>query len=969
MIKQNPQHNSTGILPKIVLSALFLFTISVHAESSGYVSTQKAKGVFTLSALGKSPPLILSQKDFPGVIRVAHHLQNDIALVSDVKPEVIFDKIPSSGEAVIIGTLGKNELIDRLVVEKKIPVEDLKNKWETFVIQVVEKPAKGIDRALVIVGSDKRGTIYGMFDLSEKIGVSPFYWWADVPPKKKAAVYIRPGRFTAGEPKVKYRGIFINDEAPALTDWVLENFGNYNSKFYAHVFELILRLKGNFLWPAMWNNAFGDDDPQNVILADEYGIVMSTSHHEPMMRADKEWDRYGEGPWEYSSNPKNLYDFWVEGAERYKNHECIFTMGMRGQQDRPMSEGQNIELLEKIVHDQREILSKVLSDRKLSDVPQVWCLYKEVQAYYEKGMRVPEDITLLWADDNWGNVRRLPLADERNREGRAGVYYHFDYVGGPRNYKWLNTNPLARIWEQMHLAYTYGADRIWLVNVGDIKPMDFSMNFFLDYAWNPGAITAADLPEYTRRWAEKQFGEEHSKEIAELITGYLKFNSRRKPELLSPETYSLVNDREADTVVKEYNDLVERALKVNEALSEESKDAFYELALHPVMACANLNELYVTTAWNRLYAKQGRAATNDLAEKARALFKKDGEITEYYHTKLAGGKWNHMMSQTHIGYTYWQQPETQAMPDVKEIVLPEKAEMGIAVEGSELCWPNDSVSAKLPVFDPFNNQSFYVDVFNRGKTAFDFSAKPEEEWIRISETSGTIGQEKRLWISIDWKKAPKGKSEVPVVISDLSGSQVDVMVAINNPANQGEVKGFVESNGCIAMEAEHFTHAVKTEEADWLVIPDFGRTLSGVTQIPVNAPSQTPGAGSPRLEYAIYTFSEGELAVDVYLAPTLNFLSKPEGIRYAVSVDEETPQIVNMTSNPNPPDLNYDRVWNGWVSQNINIQTTMHQGVKPGRHTLKFWMVDPAVVLEKIVVKTGEPARTYLGPPESMFVK
>jgi hypothetical protein len=519
----------------------------------------------------------------------------------------------------------------------------------------------------------------------------------------------------------------------------------------------------------------------------------------------------------------------------------------------------------------------------------------------------------------------------------------------------------------MHLAYQHGADLIWIVNVGDLKPMEFSIDFFLKYAWDPDAIAASDLPEYTRNWVIEQLGEVHSEEIADIITGYLKFNSRRKPELLSPATYSLANYREAETVVKDYNELAKKARKIYDSLPDEYKDAFYQLVLHPTEACANLNDLYVTAGMNRLYAKQGRAATNALAERAEELFKKDAAITKYYHTELADGKWNHMMSQTHIGYTYWQQPPENNMPEVVTISLSNDAEMGVAIQGSDKWWPEDESTPKLPVFDPYNNQKYYVEVFNRGKKPFEFTIEPGKDWITVSDQKGTIETEMRVWIGIDWDTAPKGSMEASITVKGTEGSEVEVTVPIHNP--EQTVKGFVESNGYISIEAEHFGKKVKSGNIDWIIIPEFGRTLSGVTVMPVTAKEQVPGGNSPHLEYPVYLFNEGEVSVKLHLAPTLNFKSKPEGIQFAVSFDDEKPQIINMTSNPNPPDLNYDPVWNKWVSENINIQVSKHNIEKSGEHTLKFWMVDPAVVLEKIVIETVEIGASYLGPPESAIAK
>ncbi|MEJ2052401.1 MAG: glycosyl hydrolase 115 family protein [Calditrichaceae bacterium] len=939
---------------------------SQREPDSSYLITGSIEGYFPLVSSGEAVGLYASSKDYPGVLRVLKHFQNDIMMVTSKKPQIIPDIYNHKGNAVIIGSIDKSPVIRELIQSKKIDVSDIRGKWEATLIQVIDQPFQGIDRALIIAGSDKRGTIYGMFDVSEKMGVSPWYWWADVPVRKNKNIYIKPGRHLLSEPAVKYRGIFINDEEPALGGWVREKFGGFNAKFYQHVFELILRLKGNFLWPAMWGKAFYDDDPENPRLADEYGVVISTSHHEPMMRAHVEWQRYGSGPWNYEKNEAKLKAFWRKGIERMDDYESIVTLAMRGDGDEAMSDEANVGLLERIVKDQREIIKEV-TGKKLEEIPQVWALYKEVQEYYDKGMRVPDDVTILLCDDNWGNIRKLPKLDAPPRSGGYGIYYHFDYVGGPRNYKWLNTNPIARTWEQMHLAHEYGANRIWVVNVGDIKPMEFSISFFLDYARNPDAIPASSLPEYTRMWAEKQFGEKYSQDIADILTAYLKFNSRRKPELLSPDTYSLVHYREAERVLDDYNALAKKAEDIYAALPDEMKAAFYELVLYPVQACANLNDLYITTGKNRLYAQQGRVETNALAEKAELLFEKDAKLSEYYNKELAGGKWNHMMDQTHIGYTYWQEPPQNNMPEVREIDIPENPEMGVAIQGSGQSWPNDSSQAVLPVFDPYNDQKFYIDIFNRGKKPFKYKIVNKVDWLNLSLLNGEIENEQRLWIRINWDKAPEGQEDSEFTVQGDEGSAVNIKIRINNPENADldQIEAFIESNGYISIEAAHYSNKIASSGIDWLTIPDFGRTLSGVTPVPVTAVEQTPKPDSPHLEYRVFLFDSGEVTVNAYLAPTLNFHNNPKGIRYAVSIDDEEPQLINMTSNPNPADLNYDPVWNKWVSNNINIQKSTHSVAKAGLHTLKFWMVDPAVVLEKIVIETEEIPESYLGPPES----
>jgi hypothetical protein len=654
------------------------------------------------------------------------------------------------------------------------------------------------------------------------------------------------------------------------------------------------------------------------------------------------------------------------------NYESVVTLAMRGDGDEAMSPTANVALLQRIVEDQRKILGEVMgkstnrASGDITTIPQVWALYKEVQEYYDKGMRVPDDVTILLCDDNWGNIRKLPRLTDPKRLGGYGIYYHYDYVGGPRNYKWLNTNQIERVWEQMHLAYEYNVRQIWIVNVGDIKPMEFPIDFFLDYAWNPEAISAQHLPEYYRQWAEEQFGAEHAGEIADILSKYTKYNSRRKPEMLSPDTYSLVNFREAERIVHDYNALTERAQRLYDALPAESRDAFYQLVLHQPSACSNLNELYVTVGKNRLYAKQGRAGTNSLAKRARELFSKDSAITYYYNNVLSSGKWSHMMDQTHIGYTYWQQPEKNTMPEVKEIEIPLAASMGVAVEGSESWWPHDTSLAVLPELDVYDQQKHYIEIFNRGRTPLSYSIHSGKPWVQVNSRKGRIETERRLWVSVDWEKAPKGTHRIPITISGPNSSRVVVQAIIKNPSSPGreEVQGFVEGNGYVSIEAEDYTRAVKTAQIDWLRIPNLGRTGSAMTPVPVTSPSQTPEGDSPRLEYRIHLFATGEVNVRAYLSPTLDF-HNTGGLRYAASFDDEPAQMVNMHAGDTIPDWRYPQWWNNAVGNNVRILTSRHRIDKPGEHVLKFWMVHPGVVLQKLVVETSEVKRSYLGPPES----
>ena len=595
---------------KLLLAFLVFFSF-IQLPAQGIVITEKnGPAVFPIVSGSGPTSIYVDRNDHWLMQRVAELLRQDLEMLTGQKATIISTWPPSSEHLIIIGSLDSSAIIKQLAAEKKIQINGLTGQWEKFQIQTVKDPAKGIRNALVITGSDKRGTAYAVFELSKQMGVSPWYWWADVPVKKKKEIYIQNTLYVDGSPSVKYRGIFINDEAPAFSGWAKEKFGGVNHLVYEKVFELMLRLKANYLWPAMWGNAFNDDDPMNPILAQQYGIVMGTTHHEPMLRAQQEWKRYGKGPWNYDSNEVVLKAFWKKGIENMDSRESIVSIGMRGDGDMPMTVGSNIALLERIVRDQRTIISDV-THKPASETPQLWALYKEVQDYYDKGMTVPEDVTLLLCDDNWGNIRKLPKLTDKPRAGGYGIYYHFDYVGDPRNYKWLNTNSIPRVWEQMNLAFQYGADRIWIVNVGDLKPMELPIQFFLDFAWNTKKWNADNIANYTRVWSENIFGSSYAKDIAGILSAYTKYNSRRKPELLSPDTYSLINFREAETIEADYDRLAEKAERIYTKIPVEYRDAYYQLVLYPVKACANLNKLYVTAGKNRLYAAQGRASAND----------------------------------------------------------------------------------------------------------------------------------------------------------------------------------------------------------------------------------------------------------------------------------------------------------------------------------------------------------------------
>ena len=947
--------------------AWLMAATGAHALGTArFVQLDGGDGVIVASN-GRAAPMLVSPGDFPGVLRAARDVQRDIGKVSGATPAWRTDTATIGGDVIIAGTLGRHPVIDRLAKEGKIDAANLAGQWEGFLIQAVVDPMPGVKRALVIAGSDKRGTIYGLYTLSEQIGVSPWHWWADVPTPRHRSLTIPLATRVAEKPVVQYRGIFLNDEAPALTNWAKERFGGFNRQFYEKLFELMLRMRANYLWPAMWYSSFYDDDKGNGELADTMGIVMGTSHHEPMMRAQQEWHRYGKGPWDYQKNGDTLREFWAGGLRNTRNYESVITMAMRGDGDEPMSESANVGLLERIVADQRDLIRKEWQ-REPETVPQLWALYKEVQDYYEKGMRVPDDMLLLWCDDNWGNIRRLPTTEERQRRGGAGVYYHFDYVGVPRSYKWLNVTQIGKVWEQMNLANEYGANRMWIVNVGDLKPMEVPTEFFLSYAWDPAAWPAERLPDYLRQWAAREFGERHAHQIADIVDKYTRYNARRRPEQLAPDTYSLVNYDEAERVVADYTALADQAQRIAKTLPKAMRDAYFQLVEYPVRASANAVDLYVSAGRNQLYARQGRVSTNDMAARVRRLFRLDAELARQYQHGISAGKWNHMMSQTRFGYTNWDQPYRDVMPAVSELRVPEPGQlaapngihpsdrMGVAVDGNAVAWPVFPIrQLVLPALDRYERKPRHIDLFNRGSAPFDYTIAASQPWLKISQPSGRVDKERRIAIDVDWDAVPAGVTEAELTVRGPDKANVVIKVPVHARANA--VEGHVETGGVIAIEAEHYTRALAPVGRRWQTIPGYGRTLSGVTTMPGAAAALTVQDGM-RLEYDVHLFSAGEVKLHVVLSPTLKF-QPGAGFRYAVSFDDGPPQEVNVHADQS------EDYWRRIVSDGVAKFVTTHRVDQPGKHTLKFWSLDPGLVLQRLVIDAGGLQPSYLGPPES----
>lgn len=667
-----------GMSMKTLYVVIFILLLSLPTQATEpFVSFIQGNNMVQIIGNTNNVAVSVAPSEYAGVMRAARSLCADVTEVTNQQCTITSE---NKGN-IIVGTIDKSEFINKLIKQKKLDAKLLKGKREKFIITT-------IDNQLVIAGSDKRGTIYGIYEFARQIGISPWHWWADVPAQKHNNIYVAKGTFTDGEPVVQYRGIFLNDEAPCLSGWVAEKFPDsecptakpyqargFNSNFYEKVFELLLRLKANFMWPAMWGNAFYADDERNSQLADEMGIIMGTSHHEPMARNHQEWARHRKeyGAWDYASNQEVIDNFFREGIRRAKNNEDLITIGMRGDGDAPMGgeEGKddeyvnrdeyNIKLMQKIFANQRQIIAQE-TGQPAEKRPQVWALYKEVQRLYDLGLKVPDDVLILLCDDNWGNIRNVP---QKQHKGGWGMYYHVDYVGAPRCTKWANVTPIAHMWEQLNLTYQYGIDRLWILNVGDLKPMEYPIDLFLSMAWNPKQFTFDTFRRHTLSFCAENFGADNATKAMHILEEYCRYNGRVTPEMLSAKTYNLHNG-EFKAVVNEYKALEAEALQQYIQISPEYRDAYFQLILYPVQSMANLYEMYYAQAQNNFLAEQNDVEANFWADKVEECFRRDSLLTTQYHS-LNNGKWNHLMDQTHIGYTSWQQPDKNVMPQVKRV--------------------------------------------------------------------------------------------------------------------------------------------------------------------------------------------------------------------------------------------------------------------------------------------------------------
>ena len=666
------------------------------------VESEPFEGSFPLVTPEGATPVVVDDDDAAVVHTAADAFAGDLERLSGTEPSVVAAVPDGADKVVVVGSVGESPLVRRLVERDAFESFHVRHgQWETFVVTAVEAPVEGVDRALVVAGSDPRGAAFGLFELSAAAGVSPWTWWADVPVPETEAVHVSPGPHEFGPPSVTYRGVFINDEQWGLRPWAAGTHepgsGNIGPRTYERVFELLLRLRANHVWPAMHpGTAPFYADPENQAVADEYGVVVGTSHTEVMLfNNEEEWDTDVDGPWDYTRNAERMREVWDERVAATADSETVYQVGIRGQHDTEMegvdSDAEAAALLERVIEDQREIIDRH-HDADVTDVPQVFTPYKEVLDYYEAGLDVPGDVTLLWVDDNYGYVRRFSDADERARPGGGGLYYHLSYLGLPHPYLWCDSTPPARTWREVTRAHRQGMAENWVVNVGDIKRREWGTECFLDLAWDVDAWVGSDTRASLERVAARDLGPEHAEAVADLLCEYYRLAAERRPTFMGFSFHWFGEDAPEDPAFSPWNygdevarraeqvrDLRERAAALSEEIDPDRRDAFFELVYFPVATAANLNLKQLYAYRSRVYAAQGRADANRYADLALAEFDRFLENVRTYNEGVADGKWQGIVDpKPGMGGG----AEIFDDPDVDRVALPDAGGIGVAIEGS-----------------------------------------------------------------------------------------------------------------------------------------------------------------------------------------------------------------------------------------------------------------------------------------------
>lgn len=975
----------------LMLSALVAVSAG-HAQVAVHEKSPETKYAFTLASPRQTAAILYDASDAAVVKRAAELFAADVEAVTGRRPQVT-SATGETGPAVIVGTVGGSALIRRLSEAGKIDTAPLEGAWERYLIQTVANPLPGIRKALVIAGSDRRGAAYGLFTLSELIGVSPWYWWADVPVKKHAALHVDAPPTYSQTPSVRYRGIFLNDEDWGLTPWASQTFeperGNIGPRTYAKVCELLLRLKANYLAPAMHpvSTSF-NQIPENKLVADTFAIVMGSTHCEPLLlNTASEWDTQTMGPWNYDKNKEGINRVLTQRVRENSPYENVYTLALRGLHDGAMSTTlpmhEKVRMLQQALLDQRQILAENI-DRPVETVPQAFTPYKEVLEIYSNGLELPDDVTIVWPDDNYGYMKRLSGVREQRRTGRSGVYYHVSYLGVPHSYLWFSTTPPSLMYEELRKAYDTTADRLWLLNCGDLKGSEMQVSLFLDMAWDIGRFTADNVVTYPARWLAGIFGEAYYDRLEAMTREHLRLAFPRKPEYmgwgyhwnrfdhnceqLTDTDFSFTNYDEAPRRLEAYRKLGARAEALLHEIGDEARPAFYQLVYYPLRGAELMNRMTLGGQRNHWYARQGRAATNAVRDEVQRCYDSLQVITRGYNS-LLGGKWNHMMSmrQNYDGVSAYFNLPHLATHDAAGA-----PRLALQVAGEDVTGAR--AFHALPAFDNYLRRTYPVEIYNRGGGTLAWTAHASEPWVVLSKSAGKTADEERITVGIDWEKAPSGNA-VPAQIVFRAGEQSEkVLVSLFNPTapSRAELRGiYVENNGCVSIPAAGCHRVRENDRIKITAVEDLGIEGPALQLGDPTAPLQIfRSRDVPCAEYDFYAFDAGSVDVYTYVLPTFP-LHADRDFRIGENTNTDTKYSVQIDdgalATPSSSHVEYSQVWFESVLRNCAVnKSTLHID-KPGRHTLRIRVGDPGIVLQKIVLDFGGMKRSYLGPQSTLI--
>lgn len=905
----------------------------------------------------------------------AHLLASDIFKITDYQPKVVTNIKQAQGHVIVIGHV--NSKLIKLFLNNKVLQPAFKNQWESYAYHTIINPSKKIKKAFVICGTHARGTAYGVFNISKKIGINPWYWWADVPVKKKKTLILNQANYFSKPPSVKYRGIFLNDEDWGLQPWAAKTFepetDDIGPKTYAKIFELLLRLNANTIWPAMHpsTKAFFYY-PGNTKMAKHYQMVIGTSHAEPMLRNNvDEWDKKKFGAFNYKTNKNNVHKYWETRVAEAKNIDAIYSMGMRGVHDSGMegvkSKDEAVQVLNQVITDQRNLLKKHINPN-VEQVPQALTVYKEVLDLYKNGLVVPDDMTLVWTDDNYGYIRALSNAEEQKRAGGGGVYYHASYWGRPHDYLWLSTTNPQLIREEMMKAYNLNNNNIWILNVGDIKPAEYNTQLFLDIAYNADKFQDSEyINTHQNQFYREIFGNAYADKITAIRNQYFQLAFERKPEFMgwsqTEKTTPIYNTAystfsfgdEIEKRITAYQNLETQTLAIQNQLPENLQSSFFQLVGYPVLGASNINKKFLFRDKALAYAEQGRKSALAYKERSNQAYKNIAILTKEYNS-LSSGKWNGMMDMKPRRLPVFDNPEIKLSTVNSDEVI------GISIENDI---KNSKLFTSLPTFYIDDSATYFIDIFLKKTNSANWKINKLPNWIKATKTSGKLNVsnstlEERIYISIDWK-VWKNAGEPSTAIFNIESNSEEKELQVNVSKNYKNVSknSFVEKNGMAVFYANHYSKNEKKSNKNWQEIIGFGHSESVMQASPLHAVSSLNFKDSPVLEYEIYTETLTKEAALSLVAIPSHPTTTDGNLRIAVQWNNEPVEVINFKT------VGRSTTWKQNVLSNKAIKKIQVPLKKKGLQKLKIYMVDTGVLLDYFMLNTNQYKNPYSLPLET----